>query len=160
MPAQISTTIGAVQLMVFSFRCVSDPGGSPPVGSNVGPRPSNARPWNSATRAVRAHWLLVIEERRKKPFVRPFNQAPAAALAGKVPTKLSNVNIFIIEKKEAARKRSPPPRWEQSRARYVRLFGASIPLPRPSRQSAPRSYPHERGAFLGRCAAGLFQSRE
>ena len=37
---------------------------------------------------------------------------------------------------------------------------ASIPLPRPSRQSAPRSYPHERGAFLGRCAAGLFQSRE
>jgi hypothetical protein len=50
--------------MVFSFRCVSDPGGSSPVGSNVGPRPSNARPWNSATRAVRAHPLLVIEERR------------------------------------------------------------------------------------------------
>jgi hypothetical protein len=29
MPAQISTTIGAVQLMVFSFRCVSGPGALP-----------------------------------------------------------------------------------------------------------------------------------
>ena len=40
------------------------PRGLSPGGSNVGPRPSNARPWNSATRAVRAHRLLVIEERR------------------------------------------------------------------------------------------------
>jgi hypothetical protein len=54
--------------------------------------------------------LAIGDRRTPQPFVRPFNQTPAAALAGKVPTKLSNVNIFIIEKKEAARKRSPPPR--------------------------------------------------
>jgi hypothetical protein len=35
MPAQISTTIGAVQLMVFSFRCVSGPGALPDK-SNLG----------------------------------------------------------------------------------------------------------------------------
>jgi hypothetical protein len=48
------------------------------------------------------------DRRTPQPFVRPFNQAPAAALARKVPTKLSNVSIFIIEKRSGEEKVPAP----------------------------------------------------